>query len=74
MGLLHLNDDLGLWDNCFRRRACAAYPNTQATLKVVSSCIACNVAGWSRVQHRLHTSTRVVNRIGRDIPLNRFQS
>lgn len=29
------NDELGLWDNCFSRRVGAAYPNTQATLKVV---------------------------------------
>lgn len=39
------NDDVGLWDNCFSMRMCAAYPNTQATLKAVSPCIACNVVG-----------------------------
>lgn len=51
------NDDVGLWDNCFSMRMCAAYPNTQATLKAVSPCIACNVVGYCTGQHRLHLST-----------------
>lgn len=72
--VFYTQNDLGLWGNCFSRTTCTGYPKTQATLTVVSSCIACNVAGQCRVQHRLLVNTGVVNGIGSDILLIRFQS
>lgn len=67
------NDDVGLWDNYFNKRVCAAYPDAQSTLKSASFCIACLVTGQCKAQHRLHISIGVSNSIVNDILLIRFQ-